>query len=104
MSQEYRGQLASLLEKVTASSVDEEEIDCNVQYILDSLMTHPKTKNSVTKWANSFMTDIFASQIAALVKRDTGLHFTAKKTTEERLREFDIDKLGSEMRVRAPDL
>jgi hypothetical protein len=53
-------------------------------------MAHAKTKITVMKWANSFMTDIFTLQIAALGKRDTGLHFTAKKTKEERLREFDM--------------
>ena len=106
MSQDYQSQLADylalLLEKI--SNVDEEEVGHNVRYILDSLVVHPKTNGAVLKWASSFMMNIFASQITALVKRDTGLHFTAKKTTEERLHEFDIDSLGLEMCARAPDL
>ena len=83
---------------------DEITLSYEVEGILELLNNHSKAGKIVSRWAHGKMMGTYASEVTQLVQRANGFHFTAKKTTAERLREFDIDNLASKMSVLAPSL
>jgi hypothetical protein len=58
----------------------------------------------LTKWANTYVTHRYATQISFLVKEDSGLRFGARHMTEDKIRDFDIVTLSQTIASRAPDL
>ena len=83
---------------------DENKFSFEVEGILEYLIGHSKAGDIVSRWARVRTMATLGSEVANLVQRANGLHFTAKKTTAERLREFDIDVLASKMSTLAPNL
>jgi hypothetical protein len=93
--------LTAILERVED---DENELRDEVEGILEHLINHSKAGGFTLRWARQRMVARYASEVVQLIQRANGFHFTAKKTTAERLREFDIDELASNMSILAPDL
>lgn len=83
---------------------DESTLSYEVEGILEFLNSHSKAGKILSRWAHGKIMGTYVSEVAQLVQRANGFHFTAKKTTAERLREFDIDELASKMSVLAPYL
>jgi hypothetical protein len=93
--------LTTILERVEG---DENKLTLEVEEILEFLINHSKAGSIALRWACRRTTATYTSEVARLVQRENGLHFTAKKTTAERLREFDINALASKMQALAPNL
>ena len=83
---------------------DENTLCYEVEGIMDFLLTHSKAGGFVMKWARRMTMATYVSEVAQLIHRASGFHFTAKKTTAARLQEFNIDELASRMSVLAPNL
>ena len=93
--------LKAILQRVEE---DENTLCYEVEGIMDLLLAHSKAGGFVMKWAHRMTIATYVSEVAQLVHRASGFHFTAKKTTAERLREFNIDEIASRMSILAPNL
>ena len=77
----------------------------SVSKILQVLILAKATKAETEQWALSMAREIYRNQMATLGHKGSGLQFGMAKTmTEERLKNFSIDTLASEMQKHTPDL
>ncbi|KAG6825836.1 hypothetical protein H0H92_002245 [Tricholoma furcatifolium] len=68
-----------------------------VNEILD-VLKKSDMEEKVVSWAKTK----YASEVAALSKVEAGLHFQSLKTTEKKLREFEMDGVAKKMSTDAP--
>lgn len=80
------------------------DIGNEIEVVLEHLFSHDQLRERARQWACKHTTKLYESQVIALTRRETGLHFTAKNTTEQKLKEFDIHLLAQKMQNLAPDL
>ena len=76
----------------------------NIKNILDVFQTTESTSEVVTSWALTTANDVYQNQMETLADKESGFHFLAKSTTEEKLTTFNMEHLASQMRLIAPDL
>jgi len=70
-----------------------EAILLNPQAILETIRSHPVSQLATQQWAQGVMIEICRVQVLELMKKENGLHFTAKNMTEKRLQEFGMEFL-----------
>jgi hypothetical protein len=75
----------------------------NMQAILKFLYEYDSgTQKSITEWANQVTMSILVAEMSQLASKDTGFHFQAKKTTESKLKEFNILEMATTMQRVGP--
>ncbi|KAG6808473.1 hypothetical protein H0H92_004012 [Tricholoma furcatifolium] len=62
-----------------------------VHELLNTLQNNSNTKSTLLSYAHTIMKETYASEIQSLSKREAGFHFDTLKTTEKKLREFDME-------------
>jgi hypothetical protein len=80
------------------------DIHQNVDRILNNFARNPSCSPKAIHWAHETMMRTYSEQIRALVQKSTGLHFSAKHATTQKLKEFDILTISEQMKTLAPDL
>ncbi len=75
-----------------------------VEEILWVLMVHATSEGPARQWACNTASVVYATQILALSKKDSDLHFGASSARAEQLNDFDLDRLATEFETGAPDL
>ncbi|KII86191.1 hypothetical protein PLICRDRAFT_114818 [Plicaturopsis crispa FD-325 SS-3] len=81
-----------------------EDLASHAEEILDNLLRNPKSSENALRWAHRVMMNTYAEDIIALVKKQSGLHFSARHATAEKLAEFSLHDMAAQMRTMAPDL
>jgi hypothetical protein len=76
----------------------------NIKNILDVFQTTESTSEAVSSWALTTANNVYQSQMETLTDKESGFHFLAKSTTEEKLTTFTMEDVASRMRHIAPDL
>ena len=76
----------------------------NIKNILDVFQTTESTSEVVASWALTAANDVYQSQMETLTDKESGFHFLAKSTTEEKLTTFNMENVASQIRNIAPDL
>ena len=76
----------------------------NVKDILDIFQTTETTSEAVASWALTMANDVYQSRMETLTNKESGFHFLAKSTTEQKLTTFNMEDSASQMRHIAPDL
>lgn len=69
---------------------------------MDLLLQSHATRDTAMKTALTKVNQQFSSEISDLSSKRSGLHFNATNMTEERLRNFEITDLASQMQSQAP--
>jgi len=72
----------------------------NLHKILTFLYEHDT--ELVTEWANQLTTSVLLVEMSQLASKDVGFHFQAKKTTESKLKEFNIQEMATTMQRVGP--
>ena len=75
-----------------------------VELCLEAFKGSTLTADNTSKWVFQVSRQGYISQIRVLAKKESGFHFYANKITEERLKQFSIDKVSKKMVELAPDL
>ncbi len=74
------------------------DLEKNLHKILNFLYEHNgKLQKFIVEWATQIVTRILVVEISHLAFKDTGFHFQAKKTTESKLKEFNIQEMATTM-------
>ena len=78
-----------------------ESILKNLENILDTLKEHNEsTQQVVDCWSLKHLQE----EMCKLTLKETGFHFSAKTTTESKLKDFDIQSMSNKVRSLAPGL
>ncbi|KAF8991929.1 hypothetical protein BDQ17DRAFT_1332586 [Cyathus striatus] len=81
-----------------------QEFTQNITEVLEQLDSSALTSNVVKAWTKQQALHCYRSQITILTNKATGFHFTARKTTESKIREFEINETAEQFRLLAPDV
>jgi hypothetical protein len=82
-----------------------ESILGNLEQILDSLSTQDEgSQQKILKWSSRRVTDVLRDEMCKLTLKETGFHFSARKTTDAKLKEFDIQEMSNKIEDLAPGL
>ena len=82
-----------------------ESIFDNLEKILDALIEHDeRTHQIITQWSSLNTMKLLQDEMCGLTHKDTGFHFSARTTTETKLKDFDIQAMSNKMKNLAPML
>jgi hypothetical protein len=102
----YIDTILILLRKLFKFNMDHPDAatDSDFENNLNVLLTflYEKDKKLVTEWANQLTTSVLQVEMSQLASKDTGFHFQAKKTTESKLKEFNIQEMATTMQRVGP--
>ena len=76
----------------------------HVELCLEAFRYSTLTADTTSKWVFQVARQGYISQIQVLTRKENGFHFYAKKTTEEKLKQFSVDKVSKKMAELVPDL
>ncbi|KDQ26142.1 hypothetical protein PLEOSDRAFT_1107009 [Pleurotus ostreatus PC15] len=72
--------------------------------ILQALLAHSTSEDTARRWACDVASSMYATQISALSKKSSNLHFGASSARADQLKDFDLDNLAIQFQAGAPDL
>jgi hypothetical protein len=79
------------------------DLQQNMHKILNFLYDHDSNlQKLVVEWANQITTGILVAEMSHLASKDAGFHFQANKTTESKLKEFNIPEMAMTMQHAGP--
>jgi hypothetical protein len=82
-----------------------ESILGNLEQILDCLSTQDEgSQQMILKWSSHRVTGVLQDEMCKLTLKETGFHFSARKTTDAKLKEFDIQEMSNKIENLAPGL
>jgi hypothetical protein len=76
----------------------------DVELCLEAFRLSTLTADTTSKWVFQVARQGYISQIQVLTKKESGFHFYAKNITEDKLKQFSIDKISTKMVELVPDL
>lgn len=71
---------------------------------LQLFSTAMTTKDTTRKWAHNMVNESYRAELEALSSKSTGFHFSAMKTTEEKLKNFSVEDTIARYQDIAPNL
>jgi hypothetical protein len=77
-------------------------VTLHIEDLLNTLYRHNPIHEQVSTWAHTTMKAIYTSEILSLTQPKSGLHYTAKGMTEDKMGKFDIDDITEHMSADAP--
>lgn len=75
-----------------------------VEEIMRALIVHSASKGPARQWACNTASMVYTSQILALLKKSSDLHFGASSARADQLNNFNLDGLVIQFQTGAPDL
>ncbi|KAF4562617.1 hypothetical protein EYR36_004011 [Pleurotus pulmonarius] len=75
-----------------------------VEALLHALSNHRVSESVTRRWACETASSTYASEILALSKKESGLHFGASSARADQLNDFDLDGLATQFQATAPNL
>lgn len=75
-----------------------------VEEIMRALMVHSASEGPARQWACDTASMVYTSQILALSKKSSDLHFGASSARADQLNDFNLDRLAIQFQTGAPDL
>lgn len=75
-----------------------------LEVILEILRSHPISQSGTQEWAKGVTIEVCRQQILELTKKENGIHFTARNTTEKKIQQFNMSFLTQKMESMAPDV
>jgi hypothetical protein len=79
-------------------------LSAHIELCLEVFRVSTLTADNTSKWVFQVARHGYISQIQLLTRKESGFHFYANKTTEERLKQFSIDNVSKKMIELVPDL
>ncbi|KAF8193659.1 hypothetical protein BJ912DRAFT_848356 [Pholiota molesta] len=77
----------------------------HVGEIMNTLLEHSHTtRQTCLDWADVTTMNILQEEMCLLTHKESGFHFTARKTTDSKLMDFDIQQMSVKMKTLAPRL
>lgn len=83
---------------------DRDRVHEAVEALLHALSNHHISESATRRWACETASSTYASQILALSKKESGLHFGVSSARADQLNDFDLDGLATQFQATAPDL
>ena len=75
-----------------------ESIFINLEKILEALVRHSeRTQQIINQWSFLNTTNVLRDEMCILTLKETGFHFSARTTTEMKLKDFDIQVMSNEI-------
>jgi hypothetical protein len=82
-----------------------ESIFDNLEKILEALIGHSdRAQKFINHWSSLNTVKILQDEMCRLTLKETGFHFSARTTTETKLKDFDIQVMSNKMQTLAPGL
>jgi hypothetical protein len=80
------------------------EIIKNPSAIPITLIEHPKTRDSVSKWVHTYVIRSHAKSLRDLAKKGTGWHFNTTNATGQQIIDFRAEDIAHVVQQNAPEL
>ena len=82
-----------------------ESIFDNLEKILEALIGHSeRTQQIIHQWSSRNTIKFLQDEMCKLTLKETGFHFSARTTTETKLKDFDVQAMSTKMQSLAPGL
>ena len=82
-----------------------ESIFGNLEKILEALIGQSdRTQQIIDRWSSENTKKFLQDEMCKLTLKETGFHFSARTTTETKLKDFDVQAMSNKMQSLAPGL
>jgi hypothetical protein len=97
--------LQNLLTEDWAGHHASRDLTDHVGEVMSAFLKHNEaTRHACLNWVDAASTNMLRDEMCLLTHKDSGFHFTANKTTDSKLVDFDIQQMSVKMQSLAPRL